>query len=528
MSTYAKHVSTRVTPQSEPVHGKGQVANSAGGYVFAVDCWTRLNRFLILGSEGGSYYASERTLTKENAESIWECFRLDPDRTIQTIVDVSVKGLAPKNDPAVFALAMLSKDKRALEAMPKVCRIGTHLFDFVDAAKHFRGRGRAFLQAIRQWYLSKTPEQLSYQLVKYQQRNGWSHRDLLRLCKPRGDETQSRAFRWATGKTDVSVYEGLELIAAFEQAKRASSKHEIVKLIEQHGLVRECIPTQFLNEPEVWEALLQKMPMTAMIRNLGKMSAVGLLKPMSEAVGTVSDRLADVDRLHKARIHPMAILLALGIYRTGRGLKGSLSWVPDANVIDALGSAFYLCFDNAEPTGKRHLLALDVSGSMTDPLSGSYLSCREASAAMAMIAVKNERLTHTAAFTSSRGNTRRNAMLQSLDFSKHKRLDDAVEAVSGLPFGGTDCALPMLYALEHGIDADVFVVYTDSETWAGNIHPFQALQQYRDKTGIPAKLIVCGMVSNGFSIADPNDAGMLDVVGFSADVPKVMSDFVKG
>jgi len=84
----------------------------------------------------------------------------------------------------------------------------------------------------------------------------------------------------------------------------------------------------------------------------------------------------------------------------------------------------------------------------------------------------------------------------------------------------------MVWALQNKIKAEVFVVYTDSETWAGNIHPVQALRQYRDKMGIPAKLIVVGMVSNGFSIADPNDGGMLDVVGFDTSVPSVMRGFI--
>jgi 60 kDa SS-A/Ro ribonucleoprotein len=108
------------------------------------------------------------------------------------------------------------------------------------------------------------------------------------------------------------------------------------------------------------------------------------------------------------------------------------------------------------------------------------------------------------------------------------RLDDVIRVTDGIPFGGTDCAQPMLWALERKVEADVFVVYTDSETWAGAIHPVQALQRYREATGIPAKLIVVGMVSNGFSIADPNDAGMLDVVGFDTATPELMSTFVRG
>jgi 60 kDa SS-A/Ro ribonucleoprotein len=108
------------------------------------------------------------------------------------------------------------------------------------------------------------------------------------------------------------------------------------------------------------------------------------------------------------------------------------------------------------------------------------------------------------------------------------RLDDVVRATSNLPFGATDCALPMLWALEHGVEADAFVVYTDSETWFGKIHPVQALAEYRRKTGIAARLVVVGMVSNGFSIADPNDGGMLDVVGFDSATPQVIADFVAG
>jgi 60 kDa SS-A/Ro ribonucleoprotein len=107
------------------------------------------------------------------------------------------------------------------------------------------------------------------------------------------------------------------------------------------------------------------------------------------------------------------------------------------------------------------------------------------------------------------------------------RLDDAVRVVSGLPFGATDCAQPMLHALDRGLSVDAFVVYTDSETWAGAIHPAQALRQYRERTGIAAKLVVVGLVSNGFSIADPADAGMLDVVGFDAAAPAVIADFIR-
>jgi 60 kDa SS-A/Ro ribonucleoprotein len=77
------------------------------------------------------------------------------------------------------------------------------------------------------------------------------------------------------------------------------------------------------------------------------------------------------------------------------------------------------------------------------------------------------------------------------------------------------------------VPIDAFVVYTDSETWCGAVHPVQALARYRREMNIPAKLVVVGMVSNRFSIADPDDGGMLDVVGFDTSAPALMADFIR-
>ena len=65
-----------------------QVANSAGGYSWALDDWTRLLRFLILGSEAGSYYASPQALTQDNADVVLRCMIEDGVRTVNTLVDL--------------------------------------------------------------------------------------------------------------------------------------------------------------------------------------------------------------------------------------------------------------------------------------------------------------------------------------------------------------------------------------------------------------------------------------------------------
>src|SRR5881396_1979272 len=104
---YAKLFDRRSTLQSQPIPGSNQVRNSGGGYSWLVDDWTRLDRFLILGAEGGTYYIGERDLVKQNHDAIVRCIQADGVRAVKRIVEISDSGRAPKNDPAIFALALV-------------------------------------------------------------------------------------------------------------------------------------------------------------------------------------------------------------------------------------------------------------------------------------------------------------------------------------------------------------------------------------------------------------------------------------
>jgi 60 kDa SS-A/Ro ribonucleoprotein len=259
------------------------------------------------------------------------------------------------------------------------------------------------------------------------------------------------------------------------------------------------------------------------------MSAVGLLAPLSDTARTIAARLGDREALRAARIHPIAVLAALKTYGQGHGVKGQNRWSPVAQIVDALDAAFYLAFANAPTTGKRVMLALDVSGSMGAAVLGmEYLTCREAAAAMALVAAATEPNHQFVAFTAGDSPSRWAQYptgLTPLAISPRQRLDDVVRTITALPMGGTDCALPMVEARKRGWAVDTFVVLTDNETWAGSIHPAEALRQYRQRTGIAATLVVVAMTASEFTIADPDDPGMLDVVGFDSGTPQIIAEF---
>jgi 60 kDa SS-A/Ro ribonucleoprotein len=550
--SYLSKIRFRRTPQSLPL--ADQVPNSAGGHAWAVDEWTQLRRFLVLGTEGGSFYASEHTLTRERARAVQECLERDGPRTVAEIVAVSRAGRAPKNDPAIFALAMAAglgdepTRQAALAALPDVCRTGTHLFHFATFVEEFRGWGRALRRAVGAWYTQRTPDELAHQAVKYRQRDGVSHRDLLRLAHP-GAAVSARNPELEVTREHAALFEWIvrggetaglpRLVEGFARAQATDTPAVAAALIREYGLPREALRTEHLTSPGVWEALLEDMPITALIRNLATLTRVGVVAPGSAGATRVRERFGDAEAVRRARVHPIAVLAAQLTYGSGRGLRGGGEWNPVGAVIDALDGAFYAAFGNVEPAGGRTLLALDVSGSMAHGHMAGVpsLTPRVASAALALVTVASEPHCHIVGFFAGPGGwttgrrSRRSWAddgLAPLAITPGQRLEDALATVEGLPFGGTDCALPMLYAQAQGLEVDTFVIYTDSETWAGDTHPVQALREYRRASGIDARLVVVGMVSNGFSIADPADAGMLDVVGFDTATPQLVADFARG
>lgn len=179
--------------QMHPLNEK-QIANSEDGYVWQVTDMNRLHRFLCFGSEGGTYYIKEQKLGLENAEAL---IRLIEDgrgyEVIQEIKLFSQEGRTIKQEPLLFALAIcsqcsdISTKQAAFKAVSEVCRIPTHLFTFIQFKKDLKESmkcgmwGRALRKAIADWYNEKGGMALALAVTKYKQRNGWSHKDLLRL-----------------------------------------------------------------------------------------------------------------------------------------------------------------------------------------------------------------------------------------------------------------------------------------------------------------------------------------------------------
>jgi 60 kDa SS-A/Ro ribonucleoprotein len=729
-----------------------QVQGNAGGFVWQISDQEQVLRYLIIGSEGGNYYQTPQQVSSQCASCVLRMTRTPANFKwlVETIRQVSIEGRAAKQESTLLALATAivfaptpAAKTEALDAVKDCVRILTHMYMLIGYIKIFSkaghptlsapasasasasavvgsGLGRGIRRVFGEYFYSRTGIEIANLMTKYQNREGWTIKDVLTLIhidpKKMKDDGGRLAIEWvfktkeefaeilkAKNAQNPSLGGGTPVKTLFDAIKEIHTIAErplqpatnpsltnlsnyqyseeldrIVQLINTAGLCREQLPSQLFKYRKIWEALLlskgangkgKGMPLTALIRNLGKLSTaeIGIIDQAYNPGRTPSAtfaaantqwggihpteyiirRLTNAHDIKYSRVHPYNILVAMMTYKKGSGDKGSLNWIPNVHIINALDQAFKLAFQNVTPTGKRIKIALDVSGSMSSAFcTGSpIVNCATASVAMMMMTLWVERgvvpppssqsqwwtttqlpdgrtlyeNTKTkqcqftpptppapapATATAVGGRTPPRIPLE--DYKKTKQylgipinpaaeapksattgyytytpqpqhhylpelypppatptnvticafsntiidltnaivgyMDATIDPATGLPtmtiadalklvdmpFSSTDCALPMIQALKNNEQVDAFVIYTDSETYMGTIHPQAALEEYRKATGIDAKLIVVGMTSNCLTIADPKDLNTLNLAGFDTATPRIISDFTGG
>ena len=674
-----------------------QVQGNAGGFVWQISDQEQVLRYLVIGSEGGNYYQTPQQVSSQCASCVLRMTRT-PTKfkwLVDTIRQVSIEGRAAKQESTLLALATAivfaptpAAKTDALNAVNDCVRILTHMYMLIGYIKIFSkaghpnliaasasasasavvgsGLGRGIRRVFGEYFYSRTGIEIANLMTKYQNREGWTIKDVLTLIhidpkkmkddggrlaidhifKSKEDFAPILATAPTTAEQVKTLFNAIKEIHAIAErplqnpslagpgSQYSEELDRIVRLINTAGLCREQLPSQLFKHRKIWEALLlskgangkgKGMPITALIRNLGKLSTaeIGIIDPNYNPDRTPSAtfaaantqwggvhptehiirRLTNAHDIKYSRVHPYNILVAMMTYKKGSGDKGSLNWIPNVHIINALDSAFKLAFQNVTPTGKRIKIALDVSGSMSSAFcTGSpIVNCAIGSVAMMMMTLWVERGVppqHRQPAVRGRPPTVE-------DYKKTKQylgipinpaeapkplatgyysytpppqhhylpelypapatppqvticafsntiidltnaivgyMDATIDPTTGLPtmtiadalklvdmpFSSTDCALPMIQALKNREKVDAFVIYTDSETYMGQIHPQAALEEYRRTMGIDAKLIVVGMTSNCLTIADPKDLNTLNLAGFDTATPRIISDFTQG
>ncbi len=566
--TYKSHFTN--TPQSAPapLRESEQVKNAAGGYVFKADDWTRLTRFLIIGSEGGSYYESERKLTLQNAEVVIRCAQVDFIRTVEEILRVSENALAPKLSPAILALALvvakssIEGRRYALEALPRICRTLAHLMEFVSYQNDFGTSNTQVKHAVAEWFNSKTADQISFQAVKYGTRFGWSMGDIVKYAHPNPVTEQHRwIYGWAIGVNKIdprftSEYirtehrwvaaedsmesrvlgryvpteqrlpfmgdAALERIETFERMKSMLHEGDIVSSIRRFNMPREAVPNQWLNSVSVWEALLETMPTNALIRNLNKMTSIGMFgQPFSTSLSVALELLINENKVRKSRVHPLWVLHAAKQYGMGHGDRGSLMWTAHPRIKDALDVTFEYSFHNVEPVPLNIAVAVDCSGSMSSgQVSGiPGFTPLEAAAAAAMVYMRAQAQSYAFWFDSR---------LHDVNLSPKDSLNRILQVAGAFKGGSTNCGLVADEIARQRLPVDGIFMFTDGESWAGSRQTFQSIEAMRQAINRPTRWVTMQTTATEGQLRDPGDKLAMEVAGFSPDILTIANAFFGG
>jgi 60 kDa SS-A/Ro ribonucleoprotein len=411
------------------------------------------------------------------------------------------------------------------EIFPQVIRTGSHFYEWLNYTKSVRGFGKIVREAGQNWLARENVKELAYQLLKYQQRQGFSHRDALRLfhVKPPTKE-HNQLFQWVLNGWEKLPQqipsEALAQIWWYEWLKRNPDKthHAIAK----GRLTHEMAAPVGKMDKQAWQLLFQEMPIGALLRNLGSLTEIGILQANAKKnLARVEKVLNSKEHLRKGRIHPIDVLKALKTYQSGGQLgKSKKTWIPVPRIVDILEKALELSFDAIAPTGKVFLHAVDVSGSMSCYTVDSIgLNCCEIATTMALATAKAEKHYAIRGFST---------VFNDLGISASDSFRDAIAKASNQNFGGTDASVAYDWMIEHKFYADVVCFWTDCESWAGRQHPSQALAQYRRLVNPNVKAVYVTLAPYEISLVDPQDPLSWDMAGFDPGAPRLIQMLAAG
>lgn len=520
------------TPQTQPIPGREteMIQGRSGGWAFDAGIWKMLRRCLLIGTAKSTYYAGKQELTDDFAAVVRQAIAENPHRVAEEILYAS-DGRAINNSAPIFALVLLSmgeapEAKKAFgEIFPQVVRTGSHFYEWLSYTKALRGFGKVVREAGKNWLSREDVKGLAYQLLKYQQRYEFSHRDALRLfhVKPHTEDHQ-QLFGWVMkGWEELPAEipsEALAQIWWYEWLKRNPDKtHEA---ISQGHLTHEMASPVGKMDKQAWQLLFNEMPITAMLRNLGSLTELGVLRADEPAnVDRVAAVLNDKQRLRKGRIHPIDVLKALKTYQSGGKLgRSQKTWNPVPRIVDILEKAVELSFDVVEPTGSVFMHAVDVSGSMSGGVVQSVgLTCCEIATTMALVTAKAEKNYMLRGFATE---------FRDLGISSKDTFSSAVAKASNQNFGGTDATVAYDWMIQNKFKADVICFWTDSESWAGYKHPSQALAHYRQKVNPNIKAVYVTLAPYRITLVDPTDPLSWDLAGFDPGTPRIIQMLATG
>ncbi|XP_050027151.1 RNA-binding protein Ro60 [Dermacentor andersoni] len=531
------------------------------------DSLIRLRRFLRTGLEGSRYHAGGvgGAGTKFSSESAPTIHSMVEGPYAYMVMEELLHVMKSNQksqwqaacpEAVAYSLAVCAaSDHRptkaaAYLAFREICKCPSQLFAvtrYLEQVSEGTGWGRAHRRAVAHWYSAGeygNARQLAAQATRVVRRHRWTHADLLRLAHVRPPQHKPGVavlLRYLThglpaaaklveekeaegGSVAEEAREVLAYLQAVHEVRHTKDEQVAARLMEEHQLTLEHVPSHLLRSKEVWLYLVRRLPLHELVKHVPQLSRAGLLA-RGPLVGALRERLQSACKEDCPPVGPLETYVLKRSLEAGRPKhhnhhhRSSSSHQLD----DVVAALHEHSFRAVPPNGMRYLVAVDVRGPMTHARTRGLdgLTPAEVSALLLQALVRSRDAITAVAF-SARG-------LAPLDLDAQMSLADISRRLRETPMGPVDVSLPLQWAREQKRVFDLVLVCTDNQTQSWSVHPAQALKEYQESCNIRGlRFAVCAMCSQGFSLAPPDELNMLDIAGCDSRTIHLIKDFATG
>lgn len=469
--------------------------------------------------------------------------------------------------PIAYGLAVCARStnqrvsQKAYNALQTVCRTPEQLFMFLKYCQEslkLKSWPRRHRKAIAKWYTEKYktnpndpndpngPMLLAQHITKYRRRHGFSHKKVLKSCHPKSSGSSAdikyilcyvvkgltKANQMILNGNDKTFNNKIrEFITDYETIKKQNvPEDDVTTIIRKWRLTWEQVPNRLLKSEKVLAALLPFMPLTALLRHLGKLTSFGLLQPCSEGEESTCSRLENEDILRQANLHPIQILSSLNGYFKGRRLRNpQLRWSVNDNIVQSLTKAYMkqlTCSCQNPRLPPNILVAINIRRSMGSHVAGKpVMNCKQTATALAMTLKSCQSRTQIVTFCNR--HTVEKLQFQISEGGIHD-IEEALENVTArMENDLTDFNEPFRYANQNMGSVDAIILMTDCLTWRDQSDIRDAYRNFKQRYG-DISFVTVGFHNNGedFPVAERQNPKMLDVIGPDAEAIDLIVSFL--
>jgi 60 kDa SS-A/Ro ribonucleoprotein len=480
--------------------------NGAGAPAYAFPEKHALAQYAVTGCFNSTFYA---TADAQLAKVIDLAYTVPPEFVAKTALYSREHGHM-KDMPALLVAALsVAEPQLCATIFPRVIDDAKMLRNFVQimrsGATGRKSLGTRPKRLVKNWLDARSEEQLFRSSIGQSP----SLVDVIKMVHPKPANDARRAFYGYLLDRKHQPELLPALVKELEAFKQGASAH------------LPDVPFQMLSSlplsPANWATIAENASWQTTRMNLNTFARHGVFaRPgLTELIAA---RLADAAAVRKARAFPYQLLAAY---------RAASSDVP-APVQDALQDAMEHAVDNVPALDGKIYVLVDVSGSMSSPITGqrqgatTSLRCIDGAALVAAAILRKNRSAEVIPFEQH--------VVTQLTLNPRDSVMTNARKLARIGGGGTNCSAPLELLNRGKAKADLVVFVSDNESWVdarrGATAVMREWQVFKSRNP-GARLACLDFVPNATTQAGERE-DILNIGGFSDAVFELLARFARG